>query len=303
MDSILRAAIKTSDGETRHTNVWQATLRRQGQRLSRTFAEARWGRREAALVAAQAWRDAVIAAIPPITNHRAATRFAARNATGISGVSRSEPEANPGEAMWIATLTTGGRLKRRAFSVSAYGEDGARARSIARRQKWLNQLPPRYHSMCETSRAALDQLPAPTIAQSVAPVPLLSPKEIKDRIAVINADFDARMPKRLRWRVRAQNAAKPNGPIVVVISDTCSPPRRHTHTASPRGRPLHVMLAEARDRLHADAANLHGKDIADWFIRTHITPAFNAELFDPIVSVRSDRPTVLISMAADHRHG
>lgn len=126
----------------------------------------------------------------------------------------------------------------------------------------------------------------PTIAKSVAPVPLLSSKDIKDRVAIINAGFDTRMLKRLRWRVRAQNATKPNGPIVVVISDTCSPPRRHTHTISPKGRPLCAMLAEAIDLLHTNAANLYGKDIADWFIRTHIAPALTAEQFDPVAGFK-----------------
>ncbi len=129
-------------------------------------------------------------------------------------------------------------LKRRAFSVSTCGDEGARARAIAQRQEWLEQLPPRYLSMCQTSRDAHAHLPAPTLAPSVDPLPLLTPKEIKARVAVIKANFDARMPKRLRWRVRAQSAARPNGTHVVFVSDVGSPPRCHSRSVSPKGRPL-----------------------------------------------------------------
>lgn len=299
MDAISRAAIKTPDGKTQYTNVWQATLRRQGQRISRTFAEARWSGREPALTAARAWRDAVTEAIPPITNHQAATRLAARNTTGMSGVCRNEPNGNPNEAMWTATLTTPDGLKRRAFTVSAYGEEDASRRAIVQRQEWLNQLPPRYLSMCQTSRDALEHLPAPTTVPSVEPVPLLTHKEIKARVAIINTNFDARMPKRLRWRVRAQNAARPNGPLVVVNSDTNSSPRRHVRTVCPNGRSLDAMLTEAIAHLRTDVTGLHGKKIADWFIRTHAATALSPAQFDPVTGFKG---CVMIPKEADIGH-
>lgn len=282
MDSIHRATTKTATGETKGTNVWHVSLRRHGKRIDRTFAEARWGGREAALAAAQDWRDAVVADIPPITNHHAATRIGTRNTTGISGVLRSTPRHNPRGTMWIATLTTRDGQKKQAFSVATYGKDGARERAIAQRQKWLSELPPRYFTMCDTSRAALAGHPVPAVAPTLAPMPLMTPEEIDARVAVINADFDARMPRRLRWRVRAQNAARPNGPLVVALSDAGFPARRHSRTVCPRERPLSEMLAEAIERLRADAINLHGTDIADWFIKTHIEPALTPERFDSV---------------------
>lgn len=286
MDSIHRATTKTPAGETKGTNVWQVSLRRHGKRIARTFAEARWGGREAALAAAQDWRDAVVAAIPPITNHHAATRIGTRNTTGISGVLRSTPRDNPRGTIWIATLTTRDEQKKRAFSVATYGEDGARERAIAQRQEWLTQLPPHYHSMSDTSRAALAGHPVPAVAPTLAPMPLMTPEEIDARVAVINADFDARMPRRLRWRVRAQTAARPNGPLVVALSDAGFPARRHSRTVCPRERPLSEMLAEAIERLRADATDLHGENIADWFIRTHIKRALSSEHFDPVAGFK-----------------
>lgn len=285
MDAIHRATTKTKAGESKPTNVWQVSLRRHGTRLSRTFAEARWGGREPALAAAQAWRDAVMEAIPPITNHHAATRLPARNTTGIAGVSCTTPKDALNGTIWTATLTTREGQKKRAFSVQAYGEEGARARAIKQRQDWLNELPPRYHSMCETSRTALARHPAPLPAQSLDPLPTLTPDEIKARLATINARFDAQMPKRLRWRVRAQNAAKPDGPLVVALSDACFPARRHSQTITPKGRPLSEMLTDAVKSLHRHATVLHGKNAADWFITTQITPALTAEQFDPVAGV------------------
>lgn len=43
------------------------------------------------------------------------------------------------------------------------------------------------------------------------------------------------------------------------------------------------MLAEAIKHLRADAADLHGEDIANWFIRAHIEQALTLEHFDPAI--------------------
>jgi len=254
---------------------------RHGKRISRTFAEARWGGREAAIAMAQDWRDAVMAAIPPISNQHAATRIGTRNTTGISGVCYYQPNDNPDAAMWVATLTNGDEQKKRAFSISTYGEDVARAHVIAQRQKWLAQLPPRYHTMCDASRAILADQSPPESAQSLDPTPLMTAEQIDARVVTINIHFDALVPHCLRWRVRAQNAARPNGPIVVALSDTGIPVRKHVRTISPKNRPLSAVLNEATDWLRNKATELHGKDIADWFIQTHIENALRIEAFDP----------------------
>lgn len=125
MDGVFRATTKTPAGDIKGRDSWQVTVRRYGQRLSRTFPEARWGGREAALAAAQDWRDAIMDAIPPIINQHAATRLGTCNTTGISGVLRSVPRNHPAGMMWVATLTARNEQKKRAFSVAAYGEEGA----------------------------------------------------------------------------------------------------------------------------------------------------------------------------------
>ncbi len=187
--------------------------------------------------------------------------------------------------MWIATLTTGEGLKRRAFSVSAHGEDGARNKAIAQRQMWLAELSPRHHAMCDTSRAAAAHHDAPLPAPSLDPVPNITPDEIAARVAVIDARIDADMPRRLRWRVRAQTAAKPDGPLTVLFSDAGLPARRQTRTICPRWRHLTEMLAEAIYRLRDGVADIHGDAVADWFIRNHAKPTLTPERFKPAIGI------------------
>lgn len=73
-------------------------------------------------------------AIPPITNHHAATRLAARNTTGISGISYRNPAGDPKKAIWIATMTNRDKQKQRVISFMRYGDEGACKRAITQRE-------------------------------------------------------------------------------------------------------------------------------------------------------------------------
>ena len=295
MDAIHRVTRRRrdgGDGRTLDGGAWTVNLRRHGQRLARSFPDRRWGGRDAALDAARAWRDAVMAAVPPITNHHAATRVPARSTTGIAGVNRVVPADRPQDAMWLATLTTCEGFRRRAFTVSTHGEDGARAKAIAQRRTWLAELPPRQLAYCDASRSVAATQDPPATAPSLDPLPKLSTDEIARRLAQVNARIDATMPRRLRWSVRPQNRHRPKGALVLRISDAGSPARWKTKTLSPKRRAPDdlpaAILSKARDWLRATAADLHGPQTARWFHDTHLAEALDTERFDPIIGAGGD---------------
>jgi len=68
---------------------------------------------------ARAYRDAIITAIPPATNHEQAVLLRKNNESGISGVRRVKTREGD---VWQATLMTNEGQKRENFSVSKFGE-------------------------------------------------------------------------------------------------------------------------------------------------------------------------------------
>ena len=92
---------------------------------------------QATLTQTRAYREAVIAKIPPRTKREQAARLRRCNTSGLSGVARLELT---GGAVWRAALTAKVGLKRRSFAVAEYGEAGAERWAIAQRLARLDAL-------------------------------------------------------------------------------------------------------------------------------------------------------------------
>lgn len=129
------------------------------------FADRTFGSADAALAVARAWRDAVLAAVPPLLPGAQATRRTRQHAAGLPGLYRIKPSPNRA-ASWSARLAPpGGRLRIRSFSTARHGEDGAKALAEA----WLlGEL-----ALLEGAPAAPpgQPEPAPGLAPSPAPEP------------------------------------------------------------------------------------------------------------------------------------
>ena len=176
---------------------WWVTLRRRGHKIVRLFKDSIYGSNDAAYKAARAYRDAIIEAIPPATNHQQAVLLRKNNQSGISGVRRIE--TREGDA-WQATLMTNDGQKRENFTVSMFGELAAKSIAIAQRRKSLAALPV-THLACAQHAAdvaeehfADDFIPV----SDVMPETHLTADEIEACIQSINDDFDRMRPKRLR---------------------------------------------------------------------------------------------------------
>lgn len=74
----------------RHGAGWWVSIRRRGHRIVRLFKDSIYGSGDAAYCQARAYRDAILLAIPPATNHEQAVLLRRNNRSGISGVRHAE---------------------------------------------------------------------------------------------------------------------------------------------------------------------------------------------------------------------
>lgn len=127
--------ISRQQGDT----AWHVFIRRRGQRYAENFRDSRYGGRDRALAAAQAWRDQVLREVAPLERREFAMIRRSTNTSGVPGVSRLQRPT--GYAYWIArTDLPGGKLLHRTFAVNKFGEEGARERAIEERRRQLESV-------------------------------------------------------------------------------------------------------------------------------------------------------------------
>jgi hypothetical protein len=243
---------------------WLVALRRRGHKIVRLFKDSIYGSSEASYAQARAYRDAIITALPPRTNHEQAVQIRRNNQSGISGVRRVETDQGD---VWQATLTTKEGQKKESFSISRYGEEAAKSMAIAQRARWLRGLPVKHlayahHAEAITRENFAEQL---TSAADVLPQLQISDEEIATRIAEINARFDVDRPPRLRVRVKSYG----EGRISIAVSDGAQPAQRkltHVNTASMSSE---EMLATVKARIGDAVRTIYNSAIARWFTEVH----------------------------------
>ncbi|WP_245445472.1 hypothetical protein [Agrobacterium rosae] len=243
---------------------WWVNLRRRGHKIVRLFKDSIYGSNDAAYKAARAYRDAIIEAIPPATNHEQAVLLRKNNQSGISGVRRIE--TREGDA-WQATLMTNDGQKRENFTVSKFGELAAKSMAIAQRRKWLADLPVTHlayaHHAAEVAHEyfADDLIPV----SDVMPETHLTAEEIEARIQSINDDFDKARPKRLRVRVKYYHGSR----LSVFVSDAGKPAKRKLVQINTRRLEKLDVLTEAKAKVEAAIAEFYDHDTAKWFMDAH----------------------------------
>lgn len=256
--------IHREEANERRGASWWVSLRRRGHKVVRLFKDSIYGSHEAAYLAARAYRDAIIEAIPPATNHEQAVLLRKNNQSGISGVRRIK--SREGDA-WQATLMTNDGQKRENFSVSKFGEPAAKSMAISQRRKWLADLPVTHlayaHHAAEVAQEhfAADLIPV----RDVIPETHLTHDEIETRIKSINDDFDNARPKRLRVRVKCYHS----NTLSVFVSDAGKPAKRKLVQINTRRLEKRDILTEAKVKVEAAIAEFYDQDTAKWFMDAH----------------------------------
>lgn len=272
--------VEREEETSRRKPGWAVKLRRQGRLVTRLFKDGLYGSAEAALEQARAYRDAVLAAVPPRTNHEQATQLRRTNRSGISGVCRVELKT---DAYWQAQLTTSAEQRKVRFLVSQHGEEAARERAIEQRRRWLEALPPTFlthspHADAVSRQTAADRL---VRAIDVTPQEALSREEFDRRLADVNARFDALTPRQLRVRIKRYSPYHTS----VAVSDGGRPARRSLTQIRDRGRSMPVLLVQIRQIVAAKVEDLYGESSSCWFMRRHGDELLSSERFAPEVGV------------------
>ncbi|WFR97544.1 hypothetical protein [Rhizobium tumorigenes] len=257
---------------------WSVALRRRGHKIVRLFKDSIYGSSEASYERARAYRDAIISAVPPPTNHEQAVQIRRNNHSGISGVRRVETES--GDA-WQATLLTKEGQKRETFPVGRYGEEVAKSMAIAQRSRWLKGLAGKHlaysiHSEEVTRHKFNDQLVS---SGDVMPHVQITEEEIVARLAAIDVAFDADRPPRLRVRVKSY--AK--GRLSVAISDGGQPAQRKLIQLNTASLSHADMLQASRTTIGEVVAAFYNADVARWFMETHGSALLAEANFDSAV--------------------
>jgi hypothetical protein len=117
---------------------WAVQVRRNQKQHRKTFAHSTYGGSDAALAAAQAWRDETVRRNPQALKRDRAQKLISTNKSGIAGVRcRLGPDGRP--QLWMVQTRIGAQQLLKSFSVGRYG-DQARSLAIAERAKHLELL-------------------------------------------------------------------------------------------------------------------------------------------------------------------
>ena len=123
--------------------AWKVTISRPGGKVYRDFSFIQHGGQDAALLAAQTYRDEIIRRYPPLTKRQLCTKLRSTNSSGVAGVKRVQ--RSEGYAFWEAITCLPGRTLTKKFSVNVYGEEGARQKAIETRQQQLAFVESAYY--------------------------------------------------------------------------------------------------------------------------------------------------------------
>lgn len=270
-------ALNREEPNERRGGGWTVALRRRGHKIVRLFKDSIYGSSEAAYAQARAYRDAIITALPPLTNLEQAVKIRKNNQSGISGVRRVEMEE--GE-FWQVTLLTKEGQKRENFSIGRYGEEAAKSMAIAQRSRWLKGLTVKHlafaHHAEQITRQNFDDQLNPVV--DVAPQVTISEEEVLVRIAEVNTRFDAHRPPRLKVRVKSYGPAR----LAVAVSDGGSPARRKLVNLN-TAKMMHGGALSAAGTIRDVVEEFYNADVAHWFASEHGNALLAPERFDPAI--------------------
>lgn len=126
-------------------------LRRRGKIYKRWFGKRSHGGLEAALQAAQQWRDEQLTSLPMLPKRDYVSKLRRNNTTGKSGIRRHKRiyTNKSGQQRcyisWVADPPWGVKASSRSFAISKYGDEGALERAIQARRE--------LEALCEGAHA------------------------------------------------------------------------------------------------------------------------------------------------------
>ena len=150
-DAVALRRVRTNSGEpyiSRNaaagggSDYWRVSIERQGKKHRKTFTDSMYGGKDAALLAAKAWRDRVFIALPLDSRAQVVARVNATNTSGVAGVHSSSDSRGGAATRWVARApkTKGQALRSKTFSIAKYGAGQAFALAVQARQAFVAEL-------------------------------------------------------------------------------------------------------------------------------------------------------------------
>ena len=123
------------------SDYWRVSIERQGKKHRKTFTDSMYGGKDAALLAAKAWRDRVFIVLPLDTRAQVAARVNATNTSGMAGVHCCNDNQGA-TTRWVARApkAKGQPSRSKTFSIAKYGAEQAFALAVQARQAFMAEL-------------------------------------------------------------------------------------------------------------------------------------------------------------------
>ena len=146
MEPVAIMHIYRIDSAKSRTHSWFVTVQRRGRIYHQHFADLLYGGKRKALDAAKLYRDSLVVNLRPLTRLEVCRIKKKNNRSGVSGVTKIDVwEQHRGRRYhrryWLAQWPIGnGKAQTKKFSITRYGEQGARQRALQARQEALKSL-------------------------------------------------------------------------------------------------------------------------------------------------------------------
>ena len=134
------------DHDASYTHGWRVTIQRRTRLYRQDFSDGRYGGHQQALEAAEAYRDTMLQAHPPLSKPEYCAILKKNNRSGVSGLTRVDRWElrrcrRVRRFCWEVQWPIGnGRSRHRKFSIFKYGEQGAYQLALAARETALQAL-------------------------------------------------------------------------------------------------------------------------------------------------------------------
>ena len=148
--------IRRIDHDASSTHCWRMTVQRRKRIFVRDFSDGRHGGRQAALQAAQVYREKLVKAYPPLNKAAYCAIRKKNNRSGVSGLTRVDTwELHKGRRFrrlyWDAQWPIGHKkAQHKKFSITKYAEEEAYLRAFTARATALKALSTQIFSPFES---------------------------------------------------------------------------------------------------------------------------------------------------------
>lgn len=223
--SIVRVDTVNARGIPVH--LWTTSIKRQSLDIQRHFYDGVYGDKQAALLMAEAYRDAALRLFPPRTQRQQSVKLRSTNTSGMAGV--KAVRKNGRLVAWLAFLGIGKQKPlRRYFSIKDHGEARAKELAVIARQEMLQEYPDSFATVHpHATENANQHFPHLVDSRTYAPadfVPSVDARELERRLEMLNAWFDALKPRHVHVRISTYPVLQRGHDAILAIISNGGPP-------------------------------------------------------------------------------